>query len=259
MRRTLIRVRRDPLVGLATTWPLMSLVVALALSASLATAAEHAPRVLSPHNADAYSMRTFAEFPRWRDLKDDAKVYEVYTYLADRRTGIFPMGAGAWEGRDPVYDFGFVRDPVKMINVYSVGYCDMLGPTMAGVMQDMGIGPARTAQPARLGTRRRRGVLRREMALSRASGAGKTRHRQWPLCPWLHGGGLTLRHQPRPRRRSRGHRGAGDRRRRGDPLAAPGCEVLVNAGAGISELNRRRPWVRLLALPLGPVRSHLPC
>jgi hypothetical protein len=122
----------------------MSLVVALASSASLATAAEHAPRVLSPHNADAYSMRTFAEFPRWRGLKDDAKVYEVYKYLADRRTGIFPMGAGVWEGLDPVYDFGFVRDPVKMINVYSVGYCDMLGPTMAGVMQDMGIGPART-------------------------------------------------------------------------------------------------------------------
>jgi hypothetical protein len=122
----------------------MSLVVALASSVSRATAAEHAPRVLSPHNADAYSMRTFAEFPRWRDLNDDAKVYEIYKYLADPRTGIFPMGAGAWEGHDPVYEFGYVRDPVKMINAYSVGYCDMLGPTVAGIMQDMGIGPART-------------------------------------------------------------------------------------------------------------------
>src|SRR6185295_14080491 len=53
-------------------------------------------------------------------------------------------GAGAWEGKDPVYDFGFIRDPVKMINVYSAGYCDMLGPTMAGVMKDMGVGPSRT-------------------------------------------------------------------------------------------------------------------
>jgi hypothetical protein len=116
---------------------------ALALSSAL-HAHEHAPRVLSPHNADAYSMKTFAEFPRWRDLQGDAKVYEVYKYLADPRTGIFPMGAGAWEGKDPVYDFGFIRDPVKMINVYSAGYCDMLGPTMAGVMKDMGIGPSRT-------------------------------------------------------------------------------------------------------------------
>src|SRR5262245_2236404 len=32
---------------------------------------EHAPRVLSPHTADAYSMKTFAEYPRWRDLKGD--------------------------------------------------------------------------------------------------------------------------------------------------------------------------------------------
>ena len=98
MRKTLILSRRGSMVGLATAWLPMSLVVALTLSASLATAAEHAPRVLSPHNADAYSMRTFAEFPRWRDLKEDAKVYEIYKYLADRRTGIFPMGAGAWEG-----------------------------------------------------------------------------------------------------------------------------------------------------------------
>jgi hypothetical protein len=105
---------------------------------------EHAPRVLSPHNADAYSMKTFAEYPRWRDLRGDAKVWEIYSYLADRRTGLYPMGAGAWEGKDPTYDFGFIRDPVKMINVYTVGYCDMLGPTMAGVMKDMGIGPSRT-------------------------------------------------------------------------------------------------------------------
>ncbi|HVE40506.1 MAG TPA: hypothetical protein VNM14_11490 [Planctomycetota bacterium] len=123
----------------------LSLLIAAALLLSTALSAhEHAPRVLSPHNADAYSMKTFAEFPRWRDLKGDAKVYEVYKYLADRRTGIFPMGAGAWEGKDPVYDFGYIRDPVKMINVYSVGYCDMLGPTMAGVMKDMGVGPSRT-------------------------------------------------------------------------------------------------------------------
>src|SRR6185436_8137578 len=122
---------------------------AIIAAASLAVlpalhAHEHAPRVLSPHAADAYSMKTFAQYPRWRDLKGDAKVWEIYKYLADPRTGIYPMGAGAWEGKDQVYDFGYIRDPVKMINVYSVGYCDMLGPTMAGIMKDMGIGPSRT-------------------------------------------------------------------------------------------------------------------
>lgn len=119
------------------------LVLALALAGG-AEAAEYAPRVLSGHNADAYSMKTFANFHRWKDLSGDAKVYEVYKYLADKRTGIFPMGAGAWEGNDVMYDYGYIRDPVKMINVYSCGYCDMLGPTMEGIMRDMGIGPART-------------------------------------------------------------------------------------------------------------------
>ena len=119
-------------------------VIATAALAGAASAAEFAPRVLSPHNADAYSMKTFAQYARWKDLTGDAKVYEVFKYLADTRTGIFPMGAGAWEGRDDMYDFGFIRDPVKMINVYDVGYCDMLGPTMEGVMKGMGIGPART-------------------------------------------------------------------------------------------------------------------
>jgi len=116
----------------------------LLVVASAASAAEYAPRVLSPHNADAYSMKTFARFARWKDLAGDAKVYEVYKYLADKRTGIFPMGAGAWEGEDVMYDYGYIRDPVKMINVYTCGYCDMLGPTMEGVMSRMGVGPART-------------------------------------------------------------------------------------------------------------------
>lgn len=109
-----------------------------------ALAHEHAPRILSPHNADAYSMKTFADFPRWRDLKGDAKVYEIYAYLADRRTGIFPLGVPAWEGRETLSEYGAVRDPVKMLNVYPIGHCGTLGPTMAGVMEGMGIGPART-------------------------------------------------------------------------------------------------------------------
>jgi hypothetical protein len=40
----------------------------------------HSPRIVSPHNADAYSMKTFAQFPRWRDLKGDALAWEVYKY-----------------------------------------------------------------------------------------------------------------------------------------------------------------------------------
>ena len=46
--------------------------VALALGPQV-EAREYAPRVLSPHNADAYSMKTFAHFARWRDLNHVAR------------------------------------------------------------------------------------------------------------------------------------------------------------------------------------------
>ena len=53
-----------------------SLLIAAALALAPAIHAhEHAPRVLSPHNADAYSMKTFAEFPRWRDLRAPLDAY----------------------------------------------------------------------------------------------------------------------------------------------------------------------------------------
>ena len=53
-----------------------------------AAAREYSPRVVSPHNADAYSMKTFARFHRWRNLTGDAKVFAIYEYLVDRRTGL---------------------------------------------------------------------------------------------------------------------------------------------------------------------------
>lgn len=109
-----------------------------------AQAREYAPRVLSEHNADAYSMKTFAQFHRWRDLKGDALVWEVYRYLTDLRTGVFPLGKEVLEGSDVLSEFTTVRDPVKIINVYGYGYCGILGPVMAGVCEGMGIGRART-------------------------------------------------------------------------------------------------------------------
>lgn len=113
-------------------------------SAEQARAAEYAPRVVSPHHADTYSMRTFAEFPRWRDLKNDKQAWEIFQYLADRRTGLFPLGQPVLEGRDVISEFQTIRDPVKLINVYGYGFCGILGPTMAGIWEDMGLGPART-------------------------------------------------------------------------------------------------------------------
>jgi len=119
--------------------PILCAVVACAPAA----AREYSPRVVSPHNADAYSMKTFRQFHRWRDLKGDELAWEVYKYLVDTRTGVFHVNE-VLEGPDALSEYRTVRDPVKIINVYGYAYCAILGPVMAGVWQDMGQGKART-------------------------------------------------------------------------------------------------------------------
>jgi hypothetical protein len=111
--------------------------------ASTASARVHAPRVVSPHTADAYSMKTFGDFPRWRDLGGDDRAWEIYRYLADTRTGVFHMSE-VREGDDPLSEYATVRDPVKIINVYGYAYCGIFGPFMAGVCEGVGLGPARS-------------------------------------------------------------------------------------------------------------------
>lgn len=109
-----------------------------------AAASLYSPRIVGPHNADTYSLKTFAQFPRWKDLEGDAKAYEVFKYLADKRTGLYPLGTPAREGDDPLVELTMVTDPIKMLNVYPMGFCGALGPTMAGIAEGMGLGPGRT-------------------------------------------------------------------------------------------------------------------
>src|SRR5215207_2379403 len=92
-------------------------VLAAALAAvGRAEAREYAPRVVSGHTADAYSMKTFALHPQWGELTGDARAWQVFRYLADSRTGLFPLGKEVHEGRDVLSEFQTVRDPVKLIN-----------------------------------------------------------------------------------------------------------------------------------------------
>ena len=81
------------------------LVVTVLAALSAAEARVYAPRVVSPQNADAYSMRTFAQFHRWRGLKGDKLAWEVYKYLVDKRTGLFHMNE-VLEGRDVLNEYG---------------------------------------------------------------------------------------------------------------------------------------------------------
>jgi hypothetical protein len=107
-------------------------------------AAVLSPRVIPAHQADTYSLKTFAQFDAWKDLSGDAKVYRIFEYLTDRRTGLYPMGVPAREGPEELTEYGAVTDPVKMLNVYPIGHCGTLGPTAAALFEGMGVGPGRT-------------------------------------------------------------------------------------------------------------------
>ena len=117
--------------------------VGVLLLAASADADVRAPRVVSPNNADGYSMKTFGDFHRWRHLVGDQRAWEIYKYLADTRTGVFHMSE-VCEGDDTLSEYVTVRDPVKILNVYGYGYCAIFGPFMAGVCEGAGIGPARS-------------------------------------------------------------------------------------------------------------------
>lgn len=112
------------------------------LAASL-YAREYSPRVVSPHRADVYSMKTFARFDRWSQLAGDQRAWEVYKYLVDTHTGLFHVNA-VYEGEDALSEFTIVRDPVKAVNVYGYAFCGALGPIMEGIWEDAGFGKART-------------------------------------------------------------------------------------------------------------------
>src|SRR5262245_51734592 len=99
-------MNRIALIGLA--------LVGLGIGGPAANAREYAPRVVSPHHADSYSMKSFAQFPRWRVLKDDKLAWELFQYLADQRTGLFPLGMPVLEGQDVLPEFQTIRDPVKL-------------------------------------------------------------------------------------------------------------------------------------------------
>lgn len=114
------------------------------LAPSWTEAQVYSPRVVSSRQPDTYSMRTFAEYSGWRDLTGDAKAWAIFKYLSDVETGLFPMGVPMREGPEELYEHAVVCDPVKLLNVYGMAYCDVLGPVMAGIWEDMGLGPART-------------------------------------------------------------------------------------------------------------------
>ncbi len=121
-----------------------AIVVMLSQVVPSAVAQEYSPRVVSEHNADVYSLKTFLEFDRWRDLTGDAKTWEIYQYLVSPRTGLYPLGTDVREGPESLPEYALVQDPVKIINTYGYGFCSILGPVIAAVFDRSEMGKSRT-------------------------------------------------------------------------------------------------------------------
>ncbi len=122
----------------------LAFLVLIGSAANFAVARVYSPRIVSTRTADGYSARTFAAHSAWKDLAPDAKARAMFDYLTSPDTGLFPPGGAVFEGPEKHYEYAMVRDPIKLINVYGCGFCDAVGPAMAGLWEQGGCGPART-------------------------------------------------------------------------------------------------------------------
>jgi len=95
------------------------------------------PRVTSEHNADVTELKRFRQYHKWKDKTDQELAIAVWRYLYGKKTGLFHMNT-VNDGPDPWGEYSTVRDPVKLMNVYNVGYCGIFGPTLDGVFQGVG-------------------------------------------------------------------------------------------------------------------------
>jgi len=118
-------------------------IVCFLLSMSLpAPAAVLCPRVTSQHNADVTDLTRFRQYHRWKDKADGELAVAVWQYLCSKETGLFHMNT-VNDGPDPFGEYSTVRDPIKLMNVYNVGYCGIFGPTLDGVFQGIGFSGGR--------------------------------------------------------------------------------------------------------------------
>ena len=104
----------------------------------LVSAAAHAgrlycPRVTSEHNADTTDLRRFRNFHAWKDKTGNELAYAVWQYLSSYETGLYHFYE-VLDGPDPFVEYASMREPLKMLNVYNMGYCGIFGPTFEGIL-----------------------------------------------------------------------------------------------------------------------------
>ena len=119
------------------------LVVLMSLLPVVAFAGVLCPRVTTEHNADTTDLKRFRGFHKWKNKTGQDLAIAVWRYLCDKETGLYHMNE-VLDGPDPHTEFATVRDPLKILNVYNVGYCGIFGPTLDGIFQGVGFEKGRS-------------------------------------------------------------------------------------------------------------------
>ncbi len=119
------------------------LVFMLAVMPSVSLAKVNCVRLTGEHTADVTDLERFRQFPAWRDKKGNDLALAVWKYLCGYETGLYHFNE-VLEGQDTFDEYATVRDPLKILNVYNMGYCGIFGPVLDGIFQGVGFEQGRS-------------------------------------------------------------------------------------------------------------------
>jgi hypothetical protein len=100
-------------------------------------------RVTSEHTADTSDLQRFRQFPQWKDKSGNDLAIAIWRYLCDYETGVYHFNE-VLDGSDSFDEYATVRDPLKILNVYNMGYCGIFGPVLDGIFQGVGFEQGRS-------------------------------------------------------------------------------------------------------------------
>ncbi len=103
----------------------------------------YCPRVTSEHNADTTDLKRFRNFHRWRAKAGNDLAVAIWQYLSDYETGLYHFNE-VHDGPDPFGEYSTMRSPLKMLNVFNMGYCGIFGPTVEGIYHGVGFTTGRS-------------------------------------------------------------------------------------------------------------------
>jgi hypothetical protein len=100
-------------------------------------------RVTSEHTADTSDLRRFRQFLPWKDKIGNDLALAIWRYLSDHETGLYHFNE-ILESSDSFDEYATVREPLKILNVYNMGYCGIFGPVLDGIFQGVGFEQGRS-------------------------------------------------------------------------------------------------------------------